>query len=122
MIDYFLQEVTMDEELKLYLSGLVIFKTTSSFDLLTIQMPLIQFNVFSNKMRFFNVMKAIKLFLSPNVSYFEQFEKFVVDFNILMNNLRVFGKIEEIILEEQLPVELFQNENMKKKKVNLVGM
>jgi hypothetical protein len=67
-------------------------------------------------------MKAIKLFLSPNVSYFEQFEKFVVDFNILMNNLRVFGKIEEIILEEQLPVELFQNENMKKKKVNLVGM
>jgi hypothetical protein len=41
MIDYFLQEVTMDEELKLYLSGLVIFKTTSSFDLLTIQMPLI---------------------------------------------------------------------------------
>lgn len=124
MIDSFLQkEVTMDEGLKtLYLSGLITLKMTTSIGLFTIEMPLIWFYVFTNEMRFSPIMKAIQPFLSPKVEYFEQFEKFVIDFNLLMNNLRVHQNVKEITLEEQVRGALFQNEKLKKQKVKLVNM
>jgi len=124
MIYSFLEEeVTMDEELKvLFLGGLITLKSKRSFDMFRVQLPLIWFYVFRNQLRFSNVMKAIEPFLSPIVQYFEQFEKFVVDFNILMNNLRVIRGIENIALEEQLRGAIFQNEQMKDWKIQIQEM
>jgi hypothetical protein len=124
ILNSFLQEkVTMDENLKkLYLNGLIALKAIGSSDLYLVQVPLVWFYVFSNQLRFSKVMKAIQPFLSPNVQYFEQFEKFVVDFNILMNNLRIHRKSRQVKLGEQLRGAIFQNEEMKDWEIQIKRM
>jgi hypothetical protein len=125
MADAFLErEVSLDDKNveQLYRSSLITLLPTNSDTLYKISVPLIWFYVFQSKLRFSTVMKNIKPFLSPKVEYHQQFEKFVVDFNLLMNNLRVFREMEQISLEEQLRGAIFQNEDIKKQRIKLVEM